>query len=281
MGYDRWHFYPPPYWYNNQWYYAWPWSWMDGDKDPAYQYSTWEGHLLQRRQVPSDLQIDMNGYYVPETRDGWLNISIYNESSDALEGTFHLVLTESELYYLAPNGLDWHNNVMRAMIPDNFGTPVTLPPGEETIINQDFTIDPAWNADVCELVCFVQDEVMQPDSTVVVWQGAKVSIPAITGTSAVQEPEIAAQPIKLHAPTLGSQPEITFELQQGGTVDLAIYDVDGRHVASLVSGPCAAGQHTRVWSGHQAAPAGVYYCRLTARLGETIHTQTRRILKTR
>ena len=63
---------------------------------------------------------------------------------------------------------------------------------------------------------------------------------------------------------------IPFGLERPGAVMLAVYDLAGQHVATLVSGEQPAGSHVARWdgsdgSGRQAA-SGVYVARLT--LGE-------------
>jgi flagellar hook assembly protein FlgD len=49
-------------------------------------------------------------------------------------------------------------------------------------------------------------------------------------------------------------------------VQLLIYDVAGRHVATLIDGTLPAGRHAHAWDGRDTAgrpqPAGVYSCRL-------------------
>ena len=61
---------------------------------------------------------------------------------------------------------------------------------------------------------------------------------------------------------------IPFDLAVAGHVTLRIYDVTGRCVATLLDGQLAAGQHAWRWDGREAggaaAPAGVYFYRLTA-----------------
>ena len=53
-----------------------------------------------------------------------------------------------------------------------------------------------------------------------------------------------------------------FSLAQAGRVDLTVYDVTGRRIATLFQGEAAAGPHSATWNGHVAdgrpAPAGVY-----------------------
>ena len=59
-----------------------------------------------------------------------------------------------------------------------------------------------------------------------------------------------------------------FGLPQAGEVKLAIYDLTGRHVRTLVDGPVGAGWQTVVWDGRgergERAASGVYFCRFEA-----------------
>jgi WD40 repeat protein len=61
---------------------------------------------------------------------------------------------------------------------------------------------------------------------------------------------------------------LRFSLPQAGEVELAVYDLLGQRVATLVKGPREAGPHALVWdgrndAGHELA-SGVYLCRLAA-----------------
>jgi hypothetical protein len=62
--------------------------------------------------------------------------------------------------------------------------------------------------------------------------------------------------------------QISFELPQGGVVELGIYSPDGRLVRTLVAGERAAGHHTVSWDGMddagRATPGGVYFYSLRA-----------------
>jgi hypothetical protein len=61
--------------------------------------------------------------------------------------------------------------------------------------------------------------------------------------------------------------EIRFELPRAGVVDLAVFDVGGRRVASLLSGSLGSGRHAATWNGRgvdgSPAASGVYFVRLT------------------
>ncbi|MCP4545978.1 MAG: T9SS type A sorting domain-containing protein, partial [bacterium] len=74
---------------------------------------------------------------------------------------------------------------------------------------------------------------------------------------------------------------ITFDMPKSGKVDLAIYDVTGRRVATLVNGTVDAGQHEIMWqgkddSGNRVA-SGLYFSRLIS--GEEMLTRKMMLLK--
>jgi len=62
--------------------------------------------------------------------------------------------------------------------------------------------------------------------------------------------------------------EITYALPTSAKVNLDIYDVSGRQVTTLVSGPAGPGSHRVAWDGRDAngksVPAGVYFLRMTS-----------------
>ena len=59
---------------------------------------------------------------------------------------------------------------------------------------------------------------------------------------------------------------LSFTLPQRATLDLAIYDLQGRRIATLASGEAAAGPHEAQWGGRsdsgQLLGAGIYFARL-------------------
>jgi len=61
---------------------------------------------------------------------------------------------------------------------------------------------------------------------------------------------------------------IAFDLAQDGRVELAIFDVRGRLVSIVESGPMQAGQHQTIWHGQdrggRSVPSGTYFCRYIA-----------------
>ena len=65
--------------------------------------------------------------------------------------------------------------------------------------------------------------------------------------------------------------KIEFTLERASNVDVTVFDLAGRHVATLKSGSLAAGEHAVVWNGNtdagSPAPAGQYRYVLTTDAG--------------
>jgi hypothetical protein len=64
---------------------------------------------------------------------------------------------------------------------------------------------------------------------------------------------------------------LSYALARGGAVELAIYGVDGRRVATLASGVQEAGSYRLTWDGGNARP-GLYYARLSTPEGRFTRT---------
>ncbi len=66
-----------------------------------------------------------------------------------------------------------------------------------------------------------------------------------------------------HPNPFNPRTEIAFSLERRGFVELKVYDLRGRAVATLVAGDLDAGAHTTLFDGRGLA-SGVYFCRLRA-----------------
>ncbi|HMB68449.1 MAG TPA: T9SS type A sorting domain-containing protein, partial [bacterium] len=58
--------------------------------------------------------------------------------------------------------------------------------------------------------------------------------------------------------------DVRFELPRAGGMNLSVYDVSGRRVRTLMSGPHAAGGHAAAWAPAPGEAPGVYFLRLSA-----------------
>ncbi len=74
------------------------------------------------------------------------------------------------------------------------------------------------------------------------------------------------------------QTVIPFNLPQAGPVNVAVYDVSGRLVRTLLNDALSAGSHHLLWNGvndgGKAMPAGIYFVRLT----QQGHSLTRKMV---
>jgi flagellar hook assembly protein FlgD len=73
---------------------------------------------------------------------------------------------------------------------------------------------------------------------------------------------------------------IVFSIRKDGPVTMAIYDVSGRRVRTLIEGRVMeAGHHTMTWDGlddrGKQVSSGVYFCRFAA---ENVDSATKMIL---
>lgn len=77
-------------------------------------------------------------------------------------------------------------------------------------------------------------------------------------------------------PTVGAT-SFTFTLPVASEVDLAVYDLRGRRVATLAGAAVEAGAHSARWDAAGAAP-GIYFARLSARAGGAVTTRNQRVV---
>jgi PKD repeat protein len=129
-------------------------EYVGGDHNVS-MYSNYLPLYEQRIAIPSDFTISMFGDNVG--LDYTVQLVITKENGDWGDLTVHLVLTESEIIY-SWQGQDHLNFVERLMAPDQYGTTVDFSSQNSATILLQFTLNPSWVADNCELVAFVQNE---------------------------------------------------------------------------------------------------------------------------
>ena len=79
-----------------------------------------------------------------------------------------------------------------------------------------------------------------------------------------------------------SQATLAFEVAEPSQVTLTVYDVLGRVVATLLSGPQRIGKHTVVWDGTDQAgrpvAGGLYLARITASGPTQSYTKAQQVI---
>lgn len=87
---------------------------------------------------------------------------------------------------------------------------------------------------------------------------------SLTATS--ETPAESALRLVPTSPVIGATARISFDLPEAGEANLSLYDVGGRLIRELVSGPMPAGSHELVWDARDdrgaSVPAGIYFSRL-------------------
>ncbi len=87
------------------------------------------------------------------------------------------------------------------------------------------------------------------------------------GSGAIEPQEHAATRLSNYPNPFNPSATIRFEVAAASQVTVAMYDLAGRHVRTLVDAPVAAGEHTVSWDGTDDAgapvEAGAYFYRLT------------------
>lgn len=109
----------------------------------------------QQAAVLSPLTIDISGYNSGNNYTITLTIT----KVDAITATnlkAHLVLTESLIPY-SWQGQTEINDTERLMIPGATGTDISFASGNTVILTLNFTKDPTWVTNNCQLIAFVQD----------------------------------------------------------------------------------------------------------------------------
>jgi Secretion system C-terminal sorting domain/Outer membrane protein Omp28 len=106
----------------------------------------------------SPLYIEVKNTTTATGRHGKITLRT-NEVLPAGTYKLHVALLEKTLNYSSPNGETVHHNVMRDFWGTNgAGLDFTLPtPGNETVIEQDFTLNSTWVANEMYLLAYVQN----------------------------------------------------------------------------------------------------------------------------
>ncbi len=138
-------------------------------------YQFYRHDLNQRFAVSSPLKINLTCSYDSIANTGIVNATIINDSSSAISGNLHFAIVENEIPY-SWQGMPKLDFVLRDMLPDGIGEPVTIPASDSIIRSRNFSIGTSWNEHNCKIVVFVQA------SNKTIYQGAE------TGT--IPEPKM-------------------------------------------------------------------------------------------
>lgn len=196
-------------------------------------YTDWETMIVARLAQPAPVTIELDGNYLAGSDTGTVYAKIRNDSTATISGRVLIVITEDSLFYAAPNGVMIHCNVPRDYIPDDSGTTVTIAPGDSVLVTQPITTNASWVDGRLNLLVWIQNDVMQPDSTKEIWQGKVVKLVELgiadDGNKTVDtRASIQSQPNPCVRGT-----DFVFDLASGQTFSIRIFDITGREINNL------------------------------------------------
>ncbi len=120
-------------------------------------YPFYRIYFDSRRNIESPASISLTLVYDSVSRNGNLSIKIKNELSSSLSAQLQVALTESHIYY-PWQGMDSVHFVLRMMLPDASGEPVTIPRRDSITRTREFTLPRGIVDRNCEIVVFLQDD---------------------------------------------------------------------------------------------------------------------------
>ncbi|MBI5806532.1 T9SS type A sorting domain-containing protein [candidate division TA06 bacterium] len=160
-----------------------PWVTVGGIVHPNYTEA--RAYILNQRKIAKPLTITLGGWYSASGDSGVVTAVIKatgrfpSASKAAL--TLRYAITEDSSFYTGTNGDPEHFQVLRDMIPDNSGIPITIDKGQTVADSQKFTvytggvIPYTWTEKNCQFVVYVQN-----DATKEVLQSATAKVQEIT-----------------------------------------------------------------------------------------------------
>lgn len=146
-----------------------PYMYVDGNIDAGYNYGTWGGRISNELNVASPLDIQIDGDFDQTSRTGQLFIKVI--ATDSIVNTnlkLRVVVTESNINWLGPNGTRWHHQTFRDLVPNPAGISFSIVEGDTAEFTQSFSCPSPLVIRNCEVVVFVQS-----DSGHRILQGAK------------------------------------------------------------------------------------------------------------
>jgi hypothetical protein len=171
----------------------------------------------------SPLYIEVKNTATANGRHGKITLRT-SETLPAGTYKLHVGLLEKTLNYTSPNGETVHHNVMRDFWGTNgAGLDFTLPtPGNETVIEQDFTLNTTWIASEMYLMAYVQN----------------VTTKEIINSGSEFDPIVTGVEDNLVANNISFTPNPTYDMTRINAGDVSIdkvelYDLAGKQISQV------------------------------------------------
>ncbi|MCB9207015.1 MAG: T9SS type A sorting domain-containing protein [Ignavibacteriales bacterium] len=234
-------------------------------------YSNWSTTLDNLVAEESSYEIALSGNFYENgfSINAEILKTLENEQNDL---TINFVVVE-EVNYQGNNGIVNHKNVMRKIANIN-GQSVDLILNEKKNFSAEFTINELWNSEKIKVIAFIQSS-----STKNVYQSESINFSELTLTDITENNKLEEK-FKLSQnypnpfnPTTTIEYTISSNVKsetsngfipsvvEGSSIQLTVYDVLGREIATLVNKTQAAGNYTVEFDGNNLV-SGIYYYQL-------------------
>ncbi len=139
-----------------------PHLFVDG-VDRGSSHGAWDYYITMRAEEESPLDIFLNGSYNPDTREVELAIRINAlDSIPFSDLRLFYGITESNIYYDAPNGIDWHHQTFREFLSPDTGQAVSYHQGNTYVYEIPiFILNQEYASENAHIWAFVQDYSMR------------------------------------------------------------------------------------------------------------------------
>jgi hypothetical protein len=135
-----------------------PAGYLDGTYMGAFSAVEWPLEINAELMTNKYLNLSLSNTYDSLSRNGDITTNILTQTApQTSDNVIHVVLVENKVQYIsAPNHITQYEYVMRDMITDSTGAPITLSQGQTTTFTKSYTVGTRWNDNECYLVVFIQ-----------------------------------------------------------------------------------------------------------------------------
>ncbi len=198
------------------------------------------------------------------TRELSVTVTVDEPLPPATDLRLRVAVTEDDVYYLGSNGQAYHDQAFRRLYPSTEGLPVPPAPGTYRFVVP-CPLESSWNYAKLRATAYVQDNdswaVHNTTTSFLSQRANTVSADNITVPARLTTEPVRPNPFN-------PSTSISFSLPAAQRVRVTVHDLEGKLVATLLDEQRAAGPHSAVWDGHdaagRAAASGTYVFRIEA-----------------
>lgn len=234
-----------------------PWLFMDNSTDTyALEFENWlEGVELGyslSAATPSPLNIDV--VYNAESGEAQVILDVIDNLVAGTDFRLFVAITEDGVALEGPNGEPIHNQVFRWLFPGEEGLAINTETGVD-VYDVPVTLNPDWNFENLRALAWVQEYPGGPiinSATAFLTEGTVGIDDDYSNDDQVEETDVPT----LVTGVVGATPNpfnpmttVKFSVKYAQHVTLAVYNMNGQKVATLVNGTFPAGEHPVQWNG--------------------------------